>query len=175
MRTSEARRIAQSGGRLAGAMPRTATVELAYVPFPIEAFTSSGAAKEVITTSTGIKLEKINYQIDQPLEPILWTIHIPKITVKAANATVTFYLEDVTGAAQIIGEWTTEGITATTQAAPLTAQRRIIPSKDLTIEPELEGQRKWTLQVESSAETIKIPANTAKCVAFLKLDGLARQ
>jgi len=152
-------------------MPRNATVELLYLPMPEEA-KEKGAAKE---SFGGYK--EIAYNVDQPLEPILFTLYVPKITVKKLNATATFFIVDVTVSAkpQIIAEATTEGITAASNTAPLVVQRRITPANDFTEEKEKEGRRLVTLEVECSSESVTIPANTAKCVAYLKIDGLARQ
>jgi hypothetical protein len=148
-------------------MPRTSTVELLYLALSAEA---SPTVKATIPGWT-----EVGYDVEQPIEPILFRLVIPKISVKALNAKVTVYLEDVTGAAQIIQESTTEGITAAASTAPLIVERRIIPSKDLTIEPERSGQRKLTVSAEASAESFTIPANTAKCVAFLQILGLGRE
>lgn len=149
-------------------MPRTSTQELIYVPLSAEA--TIGAAKAVVPG-----WEKIAYNIDQPAEPIMFRLYIPKFTVKALNAKPTFFIVDVTGAAQIIAEATSEGITAAASAPPMLLERRIVPEKDFTVEPGKEGQRQFTVEVEVSAESITIPANTAKCVAFAQILGIGRQ
>lgn len=148
-------------------MPRDSTVELLYLPLSAEV---SPEAKKIIPG-----WEKVGYDVDQPLEPILFRIYIPKVTVKKLNATFTIFIEDVTGAAQIIAEATAEGITAASNTGPVLVERRIIPAKDLTVEPEVSQIRKLTIQAEASAESFTIPANTAKCVAYLQVLGLARQ
>ena len=119
--------------------------------------------------------KELLYVVENPLEPILFDIYLPKMTVKKLNAKVTFFIEDVTGAAQILQETIIEGITAAGNASPVEVQRRIIPSKDFTIEPERTGQRKLTVSAEVSAESATIPANTAKSVAYLQVLGLGRQ
>lgn len=157
-------------------MPRNATIELYYLPLAAEAY-AIAAAKEILGTGNKQPLEKLAIQIDQPLEPILVTFFLPTIKIKKEKATVTFFLEDVTGAAQIIQEGFAYNATAAEQVkgSSLIIQRRIIPAKDFTVEPELEGERKWTIQAEASAETAEVPVTTAKKVPFLKVDGIGRQ
>jgi hypothetical protein len=148
-------------------MPRAATQELLYLPLAAEV---SPEAKKIIPG-----WEKVGYDVEQPLEPVIFRIYIPKVTVKKLNATFTIFIEDVTGAAQIIQEATAEGITATGSTGPVLVERRIIPAKDLTVEPEVSQVRKLTVQAEASAESFTIPANTAKCVAYLQVLGVGRQ
>lgn len=150
-------------------MPRNSTVELLYSP-ALEGSAAVGAAKAVIC---GWK--EIAYNVDEPLEPIEFTLFIPKLTVATLNATTTMFIVDVTGAAQIIAEGTAEGITAAGSTGPVIVKRRIIPEKDFTVEPGKQGRRLFTIEAEESAGTITIPANTAKTVAYVKIDGLARQ
>lgn len=154
-------------------MPRTSTVELLYMPMPEEA-KEKGAAKE---TFGGYK--EIAYNVDQPFEPILFTLYLPKVTVKKTVTIVTFFIVDVTVAAkpQIIAEGSTENQTAGAGATtgPVLVTRRIIPAIDLVEEKEKEGRRLVSCEVEAAAESATVPANTAKCVAYLKIDGLARQ
>lgn len=151
-------------------MPRQPTTELAYVPLQAEV-AAFGPAKAVLQAGW----EKLLYNIDQPAEPILFRLFIPKITVKKLNATFTIFLVDVTGAAQIIQEVTNEGITAASNSSPAYVERRIVPEKDFTVEPGKEGQRSLTIEAEVSSETVTIPANTAKCLAYLQILGLGRQ
>jgi hypothetical protein len=148
-------------------MPREATVELLYLPLSAEV---SPEAKKAIPG-----WEKVGYDAAQPFEPILFRVYIPKVTVKKLNATFTIFIEDVTGAAQIIGEATAEGITAAGNTGPVLVERRFVPGKDATVEPEVSQLRKLTVSAEASAETFTIPANTAKCVAYLQILGLGRQ
>jgi hypothetical protein len=162
--------LAINGGelpRLAGGMPRVGTIELAYVPLAAEATIE---AKKAIKGWEGLEVE-----IEQPLEPILFDIYIPQMSIKKLNATVKFFIEDVTGAAQIIQETVIEGVTAVGKASPVEVQRRYVPEKDATINPTLEGIRKFTISAEASAESATIPANTAKLIAYLHILGLARQ
>lgn len=153
-------------------MPRNSTVELIYVPLAGEA-KEIGAAKAVLQ----VGWENVNYNVDQPLEPILFRLYIPKWTIKKLNATTTLFIVDATvaGKPQIVAEATSEGETAAGNLSPILVERRLVPSKDFTEEPEKEGQRKVTIEVEVSAESITVPANTAKCVAFLQILGLGRQ
>lgn len=152
-------------------MPRATTVELLYLPLPEEA-KEVGAAKEAFG---GYK--EIAYNVDQPAEPILFRLYIPKITVKKLNATVTFFVVDATvaGKTQIIAEATAEGITAASNTGPVLVERRIIPERDFTEEPGKEGRRLVTLEVECSSESVTIPKNTAKTVCFFQIMGLGRQ
>ncbi|HMD60424.1 MAG TPA: hypothetical protein VKG78_03285 [Opitutaceae bacterium] len=154
-------------------MPRTPSIELLYLPLAAEAL-KMGAAKEILGVGNKQPLEKLQVEIEEPAEPILFCVFIPKITVKKLNATVTFFLEDVTGAAQIIQEYLYEGIVAV-KGTGLLWECRYQPSTQATITPALQGMRSFTLQAEPSAETAEIPANTAKCVAFLQILGLGRQ
>jgi hypothetical protein len=151
---------------------RTGTQEVLYMPLAV-----AGAIKfegKAILTDTKLEFKALPYEVEYNLEPLLFRIYIPKITVKKLNATVTFYIEDVTGAAQIIAEATCEGITAASNTGPVLIERRFTPAVDATIEKELQGERKFTLQAEASAESAEIPTNTAKCVCFLQILGLGR-
>lgn len=154
-------------------MPRNTSVELLYLPL-IEEAKEKGAAKEVMG---GYK--EIAYNIDEPLEPILFTLYLPKVTVKKTVTIATFFIVDTTVAAkpQIIAEGSTENQSAGAGATtgPFILCRRVIPERDFTEEPAKQGRRTFSIEVEAAAESITVPANTAKTVAYVKIDGLARQ
>ncbi len=150
-------------------MPRNPGQEIFYQPLaPAEI--KIKAANEAIAG-----FEKFAIDVEEPVEALLFRLYIPKVTVKKLNATCTIFLEDVTGAAQIIQEAIFEGITAASNTGPVIVERRYQPSKDATVEPERFGERSFTLKAEASSEEVLIPANTAKCVAFLQVLSLARQ
>lgn len=152
-------------------MPRTPTVEILYMPLP-EAIAAFGPAKGIVG---GYK--EIAYEIEESLEPILFELYIPKITVATLNATATFFIVDTTVPAkpQIVAEATAEGITAAGSTGPVIVRRRIIPERDFVEEPGKQGRRTFNIEAEASAGTITVPANTAKCIAHVKIDGLGRQ
>ena len=156
-------------------MPRTPTTELQYLPVAAEE-QEFKAAKEYWGQLKGTKFEfkGLPLEIENPFEPILLRLVIPKIKVTKVNGLLTLFFEDVTGAAQIIQETVIGGGAATATVGGFIIERRYMPGKEATIEPELSGQRKFSIQGEVAAETVTIPANTAKCVAYWQVLGLGR-
>ena len=154
-------------------MARTPSQEVLYMPLAV-----AGAVKfeaKAILSDTKLEFKAIPYEVEFPNEPLLFRLYAPKLTVKKAANAVVFFILDVTGASQIIAEAACEGITATKNIpAPFLMERRFTPGTDATVTPELSGERKFTLEAESAAESAEIPVNTAKCVAYFQILGLGR-
>jgi hypothetical protein len=148
-------------------MPRDYSMELGFFPLTAEV-TAEGAAKAIPGW------ENLEYEVAQPNEPLMARLYIPQITVKKLNATVTFTIEDTTGAAQIIQTGIVEGITAASNTGPVIVEARFKPN-ELTVNPTLPILRKLTISAATSAESYTIPKNTAKLVAFVQILDLVRQ
>jgi hypothetical protein len=148
-------------------MPRTPTIEANYVQLT--------ATPANITNVAALipGLAAIGYEVENPAEVFLARFYAPQMTVSSLNATVTFNIQDVTGAAQTLQTTICEGITAAGNFGAVLCEARFQP-QNLTVTPTLAGPRLLGINAVTSAGTATLTA-AATGPIFLQILNLNRQ
>lgn len=151
-------------------MPRDPTQVVLQSALPAT-FANTGAAADVTGWAA------LQYEVANPLEPLLARVYIPQYTVATLNATATLTIRDTFVPAQIQTLQTsiTMGTTAGGNAPPWIVEAPFTPANLVAAaNPNFQGPRILNVQLATSAGAVSFTVG-AGIVPFLQILNLARQ